>query len=209
LQNFVICLEMLVLGYMHHIAFGVHDFYEPGKGALLAAEGEGEPAVSAGAEAPRVLPKVRSAGEMAKVRGCRVRTRASARARASGTTRVCASGREARRTCARAGRRFTACARLPALPPFSLHPPNRQVIALQIVPASELSDETAGYLRSGGKGVLNALNLRTKGAGKAGEPVVPGEAVAAAATEIEEVVVVGSAGDELGLGGTGEAKVGR
>jgi hypothetical protein len=80
------------------------------------------------------------------------------------------------------------------------------------VPASELGDETAGYLRSGGKGVLNALNLRTKGAGKAGEAVVPGEAVAAAAVATAaatEVVVIGAAGDELGIGGTGEAKAGR
>lgn len=86
---------MLVLGYMHHIAFGVHDFYEPGKGALLAAKGEGEPTVEAGAEAPRAPPKVRGAGEIAKVRRRAVRGRACGRA--CGRARGRASGHHLRR----------------------------------------------------------------------------------------------------------------
>ena len=34
LLNFIVCVEMLILGIMHHIAFGVHEFWVPGRGAL-------------------------------------------------------------------------------------------------------------------------------------------------------------------------------
>jgi len=51
LQNFCICIELLALGYMHHLSFSVRDFYEPGKGALLVPDDEREPRLVAAAAA--------------------------------------------------------------------------------------------------------------------------------------------------------------
>ena len=49
LQNFVICIEMLGLAYLHHVSFGVQDFWEPGKVARTVVEDDDEPKVLAGA----------------------------------------------------------------------------------------------------------------------------------------------------------------